>query len=180
MSDKKLALYDLDAQFKDLDALLETSGGDLDQEKDGKTLAEWLEKNEIATKEKVDSYCFIIDRYYGDAAVCKQMIGLLKAREQAHIKKAERLEALLKQSMELRKVEKIPAPMHTVWIQKNGGKPSVVIEKTLEEMPPQYRKVVPEHEEIDTEKLKADAIAGNEDALKLCKVGEVGTSLRIK
>lgn len=180
MVEKSVALYDLDAQFKEIDALLESSGGDLEATANGKALGEWLEKNEIATAHKIDGYCAVIEKILGDAQVCDQMMKRLKERKTSMENKAERLKDALFQSMELRKILKVEAPMHTVWIQKNGGKPPVVIEKTLEEMPSQYRKTVPAHEEINTEKLKADAIAGVPEALEICKVGEIGKSLRIK
>lgn len=178
--EKKMALFDLDQQFHEIDILLESAGGDLEATANGKSLAEWLEKNEIATAQKIDGYCAVIEKILGDAQVCDQMMKRLKERKASMENKAERLKDALFQSMELRKILKVEAPMHTVWIQKNGGKPPVVIEKTLEEMPEKYRKTIPEHQEIDTEKLKADAIAGVKEALEICKVGEIGKSLRIK
>ena|SRR3990167_5009013 len=180
MSEKGLTLRDIDEQFREVEAILEASGGDLEQEMGGKPIVEWIERNEILHRDKVGAYCAYLKTLELDADKCKQMAKGYTDRAKVKLNTVERLTEALKQSMELRKIVKIDAPTNLIWIQKNGGKPPIVIKATLEQMPPQYRKTIPAQEVIDTEKLKQDALAGIPEALALCEVGEIGSSLRIK
>ena len=180
MSENKISLRTIDEQFQEVQAILESSGGDLDMEKGGLSVLEWIDKNEIMHREKVGNYCAFLKTLELDAEKCKQMAKGYTERAKVKMNTAERLMEALKQSMEIRRIIKIDAPMNLIWIQKNGGKPPIVIKATLEQMPPKYRKTIPAQEVIDTEKLKEDALAGVPEALALCEVGDVGTSLRIK
>src|SRR3990167_6130586 len=143
MSEKGLSLRNIDEQFRELDALLSDSGGDLDQEKDGKAIGEWIEKNEILHREKIGGYCAFLKTLELDADKCKQMAKSYTESAKVKLNTVERLMEALKQSMELRQIVKIDAPTNLLWIQKVGGKPAVIIKKTLEEMPTQYRKTIP-------------------------------------
>ena len=176
-NNKTPALYDLDQQFAELDALLEASGGDLDAEKGGKSLAEWVEQNQIATAAKVDSYAFVIERILGDAVVCDEMIARLKNRRDSMIAKADRLKAALQQSMDLRKIVKIDAPAHTIWRQKNGGKVPMEILVPEDQIPNEYKKAVLV---VDKERIRKLLEIGDKETEKIAKLGEVGTSLRIR
>src|SRR3990167_7858519 len=79
MTGKKLSLFDIDAQAKELEAILETSGGDLDQEKDGKAIGEWIDKNEILHREKIGGYCAILKTLSLDVEKCGQMANAYQA-----------------------------------------------------------------------------------------------------
>lgn len=167
------ALYDIDEGYKRILDVLEVNGGDLT------AMQDYIEKNEVLHREKIDNYVGVIEKIEADADVCEAMIKRLKARKASMEKNAERLKESLKESMKLRGIQKVEAPLHTIYIQKNS-QAAVVIKGTLEEMPTQYKRTIPEHEVIDTEKLRHDALNGVSEAVALCEVGEVGTSLRIR
>lgn len=175
-----ISLFEASAEIKEIESVLSENGGDLSVVKNGRSIEELLNDYQIVTQKKIDGICWLISKWEDEADSCKRHAVELNSKAKIKLNRVERLKQLIMDAMVVRGIVKVDGVEHSVWWQKNGGNPSVVIEKTLEEMPSQYRKTIPAHEEIDTEKLKADAIAGNEEALKLCKVGEIGTSLRIK
>ncbi len=175
--ENKIALFDLDQQFREIDALLESAGGDLDATANGAPLAEWLEKNEIATAQKVDGYCAVIEKIQGDIDVCKQMIDRLEDRMASFDHKAARLKLALRESMNLRQIVKIEAPMHTVWTQRSGKAPLEIIDEKL--IPERF--YVTKTETVLAKDLLRQAVErGEPDACAAAKIGEVSQSLRIK
>jgi hypothetical protein len=91
--------------------------------------------------------------------------------------KLRRLKDAAKSAMEVRGIVKVEGEIHTISLQKNGGKPPLNLKVDEDKLPKVYIRWEPM---VDKDAIRADLIAGNPAAQAIAELGEVGSSIRIR
>jgi hypothetical protein len=185
---KKPSLIDIASEKLAIEKLLEDNGGDLDQEFNGKPLAEWLETYDIAERDKLDRICYVVAAFEADAALCaaqakpfKDEAKRLSERVKQKERRADRLKESILVVLKMHGVQKVEAPLHTVWRQGNGGEIPVIPigEVDPKDLPERFRKTETVYS-MDKEAVRKALLAEDPEAQKYAILGEVGEHLRIK
>lgn len=172
------SLYELTQDLVALDKLLEETGGDVSEGSGGATLEQWLKTYEWQLGEKIDAYGRLAKNWEADVVAIKEEAGRLAARAAVVSNKIRRLKEMAKFAMETRGVRKLEGTMFTIAIQKNGGKPPMVmIVEDIAKIPDKFVKRTPS---VDGEALRAALEAKDPDAEKVARIDKPGESVRIR
>jgi hypothetical protein len=173
------ALYEIEDNLLVLDQLLTEREGDVSDD-DGKALEKWFQEYQLAERQKVDNIGHYVASLEALESAIDDEIVRLSRRATAVANKTKRLKEYIKSVMEARRIVKAEGDMFTISVQKNGGKPPLIVRvKSVDELPPRFvrESVV---KEIDKDKLRQAIEVGDKEAQKWAEIGTVGTSLRIR
>lgn len=167
---KKESLFAIGEHFYALESLLIENEGEIDEHID-----QWLEEYEAKESDKIDAYCYIIQKFEDIAAEAKR----LAERSMTYSKKARSLKERLKFYLENRGKDKLETNRFTLRICGNGGLLPVQLNEGIEpeELPDQFVRI---YREADYSTLREAIEKGDKVALQFAKVLPRGTHLRIK
>jgi hypothetical protein len=175
VTEKSMSLYQLSAELKPLEDALEAAGGDT-----GAMTPEVVDRvTELltATQEKADAYGRYAKHLEAMMEALDIEIDRLIDRRQAFANRLKRLKQAADQAMAMRGITKIEGVMTTINRQRNGGKPGMALKADISQLPEKYKVT---REFINMEKLRADAEAGDAEALLYAEIKEVGYSVHIR
>jgi chromosome segregation ATPase len=169
-------LYELTAELVPLEQELRKEGGEITE--DNMALAERVTDllGQVATK--IDGYGKIYRNLEAEAEFIKQEEGRLRARRKTIESNIKRLEDAAKLSLEMRGIKSVRGQLFTVSVQRNGGVPPVELLVSLDKLPEKFKRQPPPV--ADLEAIREGLKAGDPAAETVAKLGEVGTSLRIR
>ena len=167
---KKETLFSIGESFYALESLLIETEGEINDEIDT-----WLQEYEAKEEDKIDGYCYIIQKFEVIANESKR----LAERSASFSTKVKNLKDRLKLYMEMRGREKIETPRFTVSVCGNGGLLPIRLHEdvTTETLPDQF---VRSYKEPDLSAIRDAILTGDEEALKFATILPRGTHLRIK
>lgn len=172
------SLYTLTEELIALDRLLVEAGGEVTEGTDGASLEDWLKKYEWQVGEKVDAYGGLIKNWEADIDGIKKEAERLVARAGVIGNKIKRLKEMAGLAMKMRGIRKIEGTLFTIALQKNGGKPPLImIVEDVAKLPEQFVKRTPAP---DSEAIRAALALNDPEAAKVARIGEVGESVRIR
>lgn len=172
--DKKQTIFEIVGDFDSLDALLDESAGDITGAEE--VIDQFMAELQDNLSAKVDKYAYMISDSLARADKIKDEAKRLTALAKTYENKAANLKKLLQLAFGMLGIEKINTDYHKVWVQKNGGKPSLIVSEDAV-IPDKYLVEITV-EQIDKELLLADLQAGIE--VPGVSVKEPGSSIRIK
>jgi len=166
----KESLFMIGEHFYALESLLVETEGEITEEID-----QWLEEYQAKEEDKIDAYCYIIQKFEEIAAEAKRLAD----RSSSYNKKAKSLKDRLKVYLEHRGKDKIESPRFTVSVCRNGGSLPIQLHEdvTVDRLPEQFIQV---RKDPDLTSLREAIISGDEHAMQFAKVLPRGTHLRIK
>lgn len=166
----KESLFLIGEHFYALESLIIEQEGEITDEID-----QWLEEYQAKEEEKVDAYCYIIQKFEEIAAEAKRLAD----RSTAYRKKAKDLKNRLKTYMEKRGNQKLETSRFTISVCKNGGQLPIELLAgvPIEHLPKKYVRV---HYEPDLSALRESILQGEEQATQFAHVLPRGTHLRIR
>ena len=167
---QKESLFSIGDSFYALESLLIETEGEITEEIDA-----WLQEYEAKEEDKIDSYCFLIQKFEDIASESKR----LAERSASFSTKVKNLKDRLKVYLELRGKEKIETPRFTVSVCGNGGMLPIRLHEdvTTETLPNQF---VRSYHEPDLSALRDAILTGDEEAQRFASILPRGTHLRIK
>jgi hypothetical protein len=158
-----------------IDALLGSSGGDLDVIPP--EVVQRVEALITATREKIDAYGDIADFLEDGIAAKAARIKHLQARKKAEENKLKRLKAAAGKAMELRNVLKLEGLIHAISRCRNGGEAPMELLVDEEEIPNRFKK---QEWVLDTDALRAAVEAKDPEAIKCAEIKERGWHVEIE
>lgn len=166
----KESLFSIGNAFYILETLIIENEGEIDE-----TVDRWLEEYQGKEEEKVDAYCYLIQKFEEISAESKRLAD----RSTGYSNKVKALKERLKLYLQNRGRDKLETPRFTVTVSSNGGQAPVALNEdiTPENLPDQFVKVL---REPDMTALRDALLNGNEEALRFARIGERGTHLRIR
>jgi len=172
---KSLSLYSISEELAPLEDALEDAGGEVT---DGnKALIQRLEELQLLTQSKVDAYGGYYKSLEALSNGIKDEEARLAERRKAVENKMKRLKDAAKQSMELRGIVKIEGKAFTVSLQKNGGKPPMVLRVAEDRVPEKWFRV---KRELARDMIKDAILRGDEEAKSIGFLLEPEMSVRIR
>ena len=166
----KESLFSIGEHFYALESLLIENEGEIDE-----TLDHWLDEYQAKEEEKVDAYCYLIQKFEEIAAEAKRLAD----RSSGYNKKAKTLKDRLKHYLENRGRDKLETQRFTIKVSQNGGQLPIILNEgiTLDTLPDAF---VKKYEEPDMSALRDAILGGNQQALRFARILPRGTHLRIK
>lgn len=166
----KESLFNIGEHFYALESLVIDNEGEIDQ-----IIDEWLEEYHAKESEKIDAYCYLIQKFQSISEEAKR----LAERSSIYAHKAKNLKSRLKLYLERRGRSKVETSRFTLSVCQNGGKQPLQIyaDITPENMPDEYVRV---YREPDLEVLRIALEEGKKDAVNIAQLLPRGTHLRIK
>lgn len=167
---QKESLFQIGEHFYALESILIDNDGEITEEVD-----QWLEEYQAKEEDKVDAYCYLIQKFEDIAQEAQRLAG----RASSYNKKAGQLKSRLKQYLELRGKDKVETNKFTVTVCSNGGKLPLLLKPgiTAEDLPDHYVRI---YREPDMNQLRQALLTGEEEAENVAKLLPRGTHLRIK
>jgi hypothetical protein len=167
---QKESLFSIGESFYALESLLIETEGEITDEID-----QWLTEYEAKEEDKIDSYCFIIQKFDEIANESKR----LAERAASYSTKVKNLKDRLKLYMEMQGREKIETPRFTVSVCGNGGLLPIRLHEDVSEqnLPEQFVRTC---REPDLSALRDAILTGDEQAQRFATILPRGTHLRIK
>jgi len=166
----KESLFSIGEHFYALETLLIENEGEIDE-----TIDRWLQEYEAKEEDKVDAYCYLIQKFEEIAAEAKRLAD----RSSGYQKKAKTLKDRLKLYLQHRGKDKMETGRFTVTVNFNGGMLPIILNEgiTVDSLPDEFVKI---YKEPDMSSLRESILAGNDQALMFGKILPRGTHLRIK
>lgn len=166
----KESLFSIGEHFYTLDSLIIDNEGEIDE-----TLDQWLNEYEAMEAEKVDAYCYIIQKFEEIATEAKR----LSERSRVYSNKAKTLKDRLKYYLESRGRDKLETSRFTIRVSQNGGQLPIILNEgiSVESLPEQFIK---RFEEPDLSLLREAILGGDNEAMRFARILPRGTHLRIK
>lgn len=172
------SLYTLTEELVKLDQLLIEAGGEVTEGSDGASLEDWLKKYEWQVGEKVDAYGGLIKNWDADIKAIAGEAERLAARAAVIVNKIKRLKEMAGLAMKMRGIRKLEGTLFTIALQKNGGKPPLImIVEDVAKLPEKFVKVT---KSADSEAIRTALALEDPEAAKVARIGEVGESVRIR
>lgn len=153
-----MRLYELTDQYIELQELYNSVETDEELEQ---VLQRLLSVDE-AVESKLASCWRILKNIQADVTAIKAEEDELRKRRVAAENRLTRLKEYTKSNMEAAGIQKFNPGVEKLWIQTNGGNPAVEVLLPAEELPEQFRILVPAHYEVDTKTIVETFKAGNE------------------
>ena len=166
----KESLFSIGEHFYALESLLMETEGEITEE-----INQWLSEYQAKEEDKVDAYCYLIQKFEEIAAEAKRLAD----RSSSYNKKAKNLKDRLKLYLENRGREKVETPRFTISVCRNGGSLPIRLHEdvTVDRLPEQFVQV---HRDPDLNTLRDAIVNGDEEAMRFAKILPRGTHLRIK
>jgi len=169
-SNTKESLFMIGEHFYALESLILENEGEITQEID-----QWLEEYQAKQEDKVDAYCYIIQKFEGIAEEAKR----LAERSSSYNKKVLQLKDRLKEYLQKQGRQKLETSRFTVSVCLNGGLLPVRVHEDVrpEHLPEQFKRT---YVEPDTSAIREAILAGDLEVMKFAQVLPRGAHLRIK
>jgi hypothetical protein len=169
-SDEKLTLFEIGEHFYALESLIIDNEGEIDD-----TIDQWLQEYQAKEHDKLDAYCYLINKYQGIAEEADR----LAQRAKKYSSTVQELKTRLKYYMEANGKEKIETARFTLKVTANGGSLPIALKEgiTAEELPDEFVRIV---KEADLSSLRHALLTGNANAYPYAHFLPRGTHLRIK
>ncbi|HBQ61320.1 MAG TPA: hypothetical protein DD671_17330 [Balneolaceae bacterium] len=166
----KESLFQIGEHFYALESLLIDNEGEIDD-----TIDQWLEEYIAKESEKMDAYCYLIQKFQEISDEAKR----LAERSSSYSKKARSMKDRLKLYLERRGRDKVETNKFTITVCQNGGKQPIKVfdEVSVEELPNHFARIT---REPDLDEIRTALFDDNEQAQKIATLLERGTHLRIK
>lgn len=168
-------LYEIRDDLEALEALLYEVGGDVTDEAADAAITAWLEETGEALKSKLDGYAALIREAEARAASRKAEAARLTALSRADESVAKRLKERLYWFFGDRGIERFETERFRFTVQKNGGKPPVILHVPVEALPAWAQRVTvaPDMEAIRGEIEERGSV-------EFAEIGTPGKHLRIR
>jgi hypothetical protein len=170
----KQSFFEISTELRPLEDALEAAGGEVDG---NEGIVERVTDLLTATQQKVDAYGFFAKGLEMKIKALKAYEDEIAQQRQVFENKLRRLKDAAKSAMEVRGIVKVEGEIHTISLQKNGGKPPLNLKVDEDKLPKVYIRWEPM---VDKDAIRADLIAGNPAAQAIAELGEVGSSIRIR
>lgn len=169
-ADQKETLFAIGEHFYALESLIIENEGVIDDEID-----QWLNHWKAKEHEKVDAYCYVIQKYESIAEEADRLAQRAKRYKQT----VQDLKYRLKSYLEFRGTEKIETSRFSVKVTPNGGQIPVTLNDgiTVDDLPAQFIKVI---KEADMVSIREALVKGDSQAQAVAQFQPRGTHLRIK
>lgn len=166
----KESLFQIGEHFYALESLIIDNEGEIDD-----TIDQWLEEYIAKESEKIDAYCYLIQKFQEISEEAKR----LAERSSSYSKKAKTMKDRLKYYLERRGRDKVETSKFTVTVRQNGGKQPIKLfdEVSPEFMPDQF---VRTYREPDMDEIRTALLDGDDKAEAIATLLPRGTHLRIK
>lgn len=169
-------LYEVGVEFARLETLLYEQGG------------EWTPEVEAAftalgemERDRVDAYQHVIANLTAHATGCQEEAKRLAEKADVALNAAKRLKERLKEYMEVRGVTALQGDRWLAVIQRNGGKPPLVLDLPVEQLPSRFVRYTPAP---DSDALRAAAMTDGSvigpEGVQIAHVDPPGTHLRFR
>lgn len=163
-----MSLYEVTGNLLTLQSMLE-------EDFDPEVLTDTLEAVEGEYEFKIESYCKVIKNLESDMDALKAEAKRLTDKRKLLENNVARLKKAMYESMKATGKTKVKGAIFTAAIQKNGGKPPIIVDVETSELPDELVKVV---ESPDLEAIYE--VLTTHGTSKYAHFGERGESLRIK
>lgn len=166
----KESLFQIGEHFYALESLLIDNEGEIDE-----TIDMWLEEYIAKESEKIDAYCYLIQKFQEISEEAKR----LAERSSTYSKKAKSMKDRLKLYLERRGRDKVETNKFTITVCQNGGKQPI---KVFDEVKPEFMpdQFVRTYREPDMDEIRNALLEGDEQAESFATLLPRGTHLRIK
>lgn len=136
-----------------------------------------LDSAELAMTDKLEACAALRENWLADADAMDKIAAHYAARAKADRKQAERMTEWMRFAMDANGIDKAVAGRYKLSIVANGGKAPMILADGLDvaSLPEQYKAVTVA---VDKAAIRAALEAG--EVLEFAKIGERGSSLRIK
>lgn len=169
-------LYDLGAEWARLESVLIESGGELTPEVE----AAFAELGELEAG-KIDAYQAVIANLTAYAAGCQREVEKYQEKGAVATNATRRLKDRLKDYMNQRGVTELKGDIWKAVVQRNGGKPPLVLDVPVEQLPSPFVRYTPS---ADTEEMRKRAFADGRvigsEGVQLAHIEAPGTHLRFR
>lgn len=172
---KSLSLYEISNELKPLEDALEQVFGDPDAL--APELIERVTELLTASQAKADAYGYYAKSIEATISAIRDEQERLSERRRMFENRLRRLKDAADRAMVARGITKIEGELHTISRVKNGGKRAMRLLVEPTELPGIYQVPIIEANAI---RLRNDAEAGDQEALKYVEFDEPGYSVRIK
>jgi len=166
----KESLFSIGECFYALETLLIENEGEIDE-----TIDQWLKEYEEKESEKINAYCYLIQKFEEIASEAKR----LAERSSLYNSKVKLLKDRLKYYLEYQGKDKVETSRFTITVCGNGGQLPVRLHSdiTADHLPDDFVKV---YKEPDLSRIREAILSGNEEAQRIATILPRGTHLRIK
>ena len=166
----KESLFQIGEHYYALESLIISNEGEIDV-----TIDQWLEEYQAKEADKVDAYCYLIQKFQEIAEEAHR----LAERSSNYSRKAKTLKDRLKCYLQRRGRDKVETFRFTITVCQNGGKQPVKLfdQITPANIPGDYLKV---YKEPDMEAIREALLNNKKDVQDLATLLPRGTHLRIK
>jgi hypothetical protein len=165
MTEKKQTMFGVLDDFSALFELVEEAT-DENREEAQEMLKQFMEELVANFESKADGYAWVIADALAKAKAQKDEAKRFQAMAKSNENKASKLKSMLQYAMERLKLDKLDTGKHKFGIQKNGGKRSLTLlvseEELAKELPEKYVHVV-KKVKIDKDLLRCDIEAMEQD-----------------
>lgn len=163
-------LFQIGEHFYALESLLIDNEGEIDD-----TIDQWLEEYHAKEADKIDAYCYLIQKFLEIAEEAKR----LSERSSSYSKKAKSMKDRLKHYLERRGRDKVETSKFTLTVCQNGGKQPIRVFEDVEPsaIPNQFVRIF---REPDMEEIRKALLENDEEAQTIATLMPRGTHLRIK
>lgn len=171
---QKQTLFEIGADARALDALLEEIEGDISEPEVAAAIDEWLQETGTALETKLDGYAALITERTAKAKARREEAERMTKLARADENLAARLKERLQFFFEEHGIEKRETARFKISLAQNGGKlPLIIDDVSPDSLPDYYTK-----RELDRESIR-EALEGGLP-LNFARLGERGTSIRIR
>lgn len=177
MSTSARTLYDISADILALEQLLFESGGEIEHPEAERAIDAWFAELEQDRNRKLDNCAALIREFEIRAQSRKAEAKRLQERAAVDQNAADRLKARIKLFFEIHGLKTLETARFRLTHAMNGGVLPLILEAAPEDIPEEFqiKRVVVD---IDKETIRHLLEKGEE--LEFAKLGERGSSLRIK
>lgn len=174
---KKQTLFEICADLRALENLLEEIGGDISDPEVAEAIDQWLGENSEALETKLDGYAALITERMAMSKARKEEAKRLSDLARADENFAKRLRERLQLHFEEQGIEKTETARFKFSLANNGGRVPVLLDEEFpaEELPAEFQL---QRIEADKDAIREALERG--EVLEFARLGERGKSLRIR
>jgi hypothetical protein len=169
-SDEKLTLFEIGEHFYALESLIIDNEGEIDD-----TIDQWLTEYQAKEHDKLDAYCYLINKYQDIAEEAER----LAQRAKRYSNTVQQLKSRLKYYLEAKGTDKVETSRFTLKVVSNGGSIPIVLNEgvTADDLPDNFVRII---KEADLTKLRESMLRGDANVYRYASFLKRGTHLRIK
>ena len=168
------SLFNISEDLEKLNELLDEVGDDAEQQE---IINNWLESVGEERNRKLDGYAALISEMQARADVRKAEAKRMQELATTDENRARLLKARLKTFFETHDIKTINTDRYRLSLAKNGGKAPLILDENVAvtSLPEQFQRVT-----IDADTTAIREVLEKGESLDFARLGERGTSMRIK